>query len=240
MKKSVGDGIDAVNANWNFKGEVAKSFDGHVSKSVPFYKEGHDLILRISDFFVKEDSVCYELGSSTGALTLKLAKHNQHKKKARFIGFDIEKDMVKVANGNKKKSNIKNATFQFANITKIKLKPSDFIVAYYTVQFIRPSERQELINKIYKTLKWGGAFLLFEKVRANDARFQDMMTSLYHDFKHSQGYSGEEIFSKARSLKGVLEPFSSKANLDMLKRAGFVDIISVMKYTCFEGFLAVK
>jgi tRNA (cmo5U34)-methyltransferase len=26
----------------------------------------------------------------------------------------------------------------------------------------------------------------------------------------------------------------------MLKRAGFVDIVTVQKYVCFEGFLAIK
>jgi tRNA (cmo5U34)-methyltransferase len=26
----------------------------------------------------------------------------------------------------------------------------------------------------------------------------------------------------------------------MLKRAGFVDVMSIMKYVCFEGFLAIK
>ncbi|MEK7298654.1 MAG: methyltransferase, partial [Candidatus Margulisiibacteriota bacterium] len=41
-------------------------------------------------------------------------------------------------------------------------------------------------------------------------------------------------------LKGVLEPFSTQGNLDLLKRAGFVDVTSVMKYICFEGFLAIK
>jgi tRNA (cmo5U34)-methyltransferase len=66
------------------------------------------------------------------------------------------------------------------------------------------------------------------------------MTSLYNDFKLAQGYSAEEIFFKAQSLKGVLEPFSTQGNIDMLKRAGFVDIMTVMKYVTFEGFLAIK
>ena len=49
-----------------------------------------------------------------------------------------------------------------------------------------------------------------------------------------------EIINKSRSLKGVLEPFSSNANLQMLKRSGFKDIFTVFKYHCFEGWLAIK
>lgn len=237
---NVGDGIQADRANWKFGGDAPKSFDEHVRKSVPLYLEGHDLICDISDFFVKPDSVIYELGSSTGALSLKLAEHNKLKPKARFIGIDIEADMVAIAEEKKKLNATLNVTFLVDDILEVEMEATDMIVCYYTVQFIRPSVRQELINKLYQNLNWGGALLLFEKVRGADARFQDILTTLYTDYKLRRGYSPEDIVSKSRSLKGVLEPFSSQGNIDMLKRAGFVDINTVQKYLCFEGFLAIK
>lgn len=233
----VGDGLKAENANWKFSGEVAENFDQHVSKSVPFYEEAHTLICNISDYFISDDSTCYELGSSTGGLSIKLAEHNKSKPSARFIGIDIEEDMVSISSLKDKPNNVE---FVCDDITQIEMGKADLIVAYYTVQFIRPKQRQLLVDKIYESLNWGGAFLLFEKVRANDARFQDIMTGLYNDFKISQGYSSDEIMSKSRSLKGVLEPFSTEGNIDMLKRAGFTDIMSAMKYVCFEGFIAIK
>jgi len=236
----VGDGISAKSAGWSFAGDVAKNFDSHVSKQVPFYLEGHELVCNLSDFFVKNDSRCYELGCSTGELTLKLAEHNSAKAATRFIGVEVEPDMVNVANDKKRMKGASNAEFVVDDVLQYEFDSPDLVVAYYTVQFIRPSQRQQLIDRIYQSLQWGGAFMLFEKVRANDARFQDMMTSLYNEFKLAQGYGPEEIFSKTRSLKGVLEPFSTQGNIDMLKRAGFVDVISIMKYVCFEGFLAIK
>jgi tRNA (cmo5U34)-methyltransferase len=81
---------------------------------------------------------------------------------------------------------------------------------------------------------------MYEKVRANDARFQDIISGLYLEYKLEQGYSESEIIAKAKSLKGVLEPFSTEGNIEMLKRAGFVDILSVQKYMNFEGFLVIK
>lgn len=237
---TAGDGIETTNANWNFKGDVVKGFDSHVSKSVPLYKEGHKLVCDLSDYFISQDSVCYELGCSTGELSLKLAAHNAQKPTARFIGIDVEPEMIVLANQKKAQAQAANVEFLNDNIVQYDFKKADMIVAYYTVQFVRPSIRQQLFNKIYETLEWGGAFLLFEKVRANDARFQDIMVSLYNEYKIDQGYSPEEIFTKARSLKGVLEPFSSQGNIDLMKRAGFSDIISVFKYVSFEGFLAIK
>lgn len=235
----VGDGLRLDPANWKFSGEVAQNFDAHVSKSVPLYAMGHDLVCDLSDFFVKPGSVCYEIGCSTGELTLKLARHCSSKAQARFIGLDIEADMVEVARRKAVDTDVR-VEFETANALDFEFEPADLIVAYYTVQFIRPSLRQQLIDKIYQSLQWGGAFLLFEKVRGADARFQDILTSLYTEYKLRQGYDAEEIVGKSRSLKGILEPFSTQGNIDMLQRAGFVDINTVQKYVCFEGFLAIK
>ena len=80
----------------------------------------------------------------------------------------------------------------------------------------------------------------FEKVRASDARFQDMSNQIYIDIKIQNGFSSKEIIEKSRSLKGVMEPFTSAANVQLAKRAGFKDIITVFKYVSFEGFLAIK
>jgi len=235
-KNSTGDNINAQNAGWKFSGEMVKKFEEHVAKSVPLYNEGHDLILKISDYFVKDDSICYEIGTSTGILSYKLAKRFIDRD-AKFIGIDIEEDMIKSA---KEKYKLKNLEFVCADVLEYDFLPTDFITSYYVVQFIRPSFRQILIDKIYKSLNWGGAFLYFEKVRAPDARFQDIMTGVYNEYKLEQGYTPEEIIQKSRSLKGVLEPFSTQGNIDMLKRAGFVDIMSVAKFAPFEGILAIK
>lgn len=238
---NVGDGIKAGSASWTFAGDVAKGFDDHVSKSVPLYNEGHQLICDLSDFFVSKDSVCYEIGASTGALTMKLAKHNENKPGARFIGIDVEPEMVKMANHKaREQGGQKNLEFVVDDINQMEFAPFDMLVSYYVVQFIRPAMRQQLIDKIYKSLNWGGAFVLFEKVRGPDARFQDIGVRLYDEYKISQGYSADEIVSKSRSLKGVMEPFSTQGNIDMLKRAGFQDVMTIQKYVCFEGFLAIK
>ena len=235
----VGDGLNARNAQWKFGGEVPDYFDSHASRSIPLYDEGHKLITDLSDFFLSTNSICYEIGCSTGTLTHRLAAHHTDFAGSRFIVIDIEKNMIDKAS-EKIIPAQKNIKFIKDDILQYKFEPADMIVAYYTVQFIRPSERQRLISKLYDCLQWGGALVLFEKVRGPDARFQDILTRLYDDYKLSQGYTAEEIISKSRSLKGVLEPFSTQGNLDLLKRAGFVDIMTVMKHLCFEGFLAIK
>ncbi len=237
MSEQIGDDMRASNAAWNFGGEVPKNFDAHIRKSVPFYSEGHELVAQISDYFITENSLVYELGTSTGALLQKIAARHADPS-LRFVGVDREAAMVNAAR--EKCAGDGRVAFEVAELSEFAFEKCDLIIAYYTAQFVRPKFRQELFNRVFEALNWGGAFVLFEKVRAPDARFQDMMTALYADYKLGQGYSGEEIVSKSRSLKGVLEPFSSAANFQLLERAGFVDCMTVMKYICFEGILAIK
>lgn len=237
MEKKVGDSISAKNASWTFGGSVPVNFEKHAEKSIPFYHEGHDLILKLSDFFLTNNSLCYDIGCSSGILTRKLSQRHEGKL-TKTIGLDVEVDMISYARENSK--SIPNVTFICEDVADFELEKADMIVAYYSLQFCRPKTRQYIFNKIFESLNWGGALILFEKVRGADGRFQDLMSAVYTDFKIDNGYTPENIINKANSLKGVLDPFSSQGNIDLMKRAGFIDIMTIMKYVSFEGFLAIK
>ncbi|MDB3983093.1 methyltransferase domain-containing protein [Candidatus Pelagibacter sp.] len=238
MSKS-GDNIKAKNASWSFDGSTYKNFDKHINKSVPLYQETHDLYLDISDFFLQDNSKIIDIGSSTGTFLINFhKKHNKTRKGLKFEGYDTIKKMITYSNQKKPKKN--NIKFTNKDINKVDFKNSCIISSFYTIQFISPKKRQALLNKIYKNLNWGGAFFMVEKVRGSDARFQDIISQVYLEYKLSKGYKADEILNKSRSLKGVLEPFSTNANLQMLKRSGFKDIFTVFKYCCFEGWLAIK
>ena len=112
-----------------------------------------------------------------------------------------------------------NIELHCANILDFEYDKADLIVAYYTLQFVPERFRQLMIDTIYESLNWGGAFIMFEKVGAPDSRFQDIMSGLYRDFKISEGYTAEQILGKEASLKGVLKPFSTQGNQDLLRRA---------------------
>ena len=235
--KKIGDGIEVETKRWTFSGDVVKNFDNHIKKSVPGYDEGHDLITNLTPFFIGENrSKVVEIGCSTGTL-LKKIRQTTERSDVEFIGIDIENDMINFAKENNK---FENCSYEVGDIKDYELSGCSVITSYYTMQFINPSIRQVIIDKIFDSLNWGGAFLFFEKVRGPDARFQDIMQTLYTEYKMSEGYNEKEIIGKTLSLKGILEPFSSNANIEMLKRAGFQDINLVFKRLCFEGYLAIK
>lgn len=248
MKKKykVGENIKIKVGNWKFNTQVAKVFDIHAKRSIPFYEVGHNLILKISHFFLKDKSIICDLGSSTGTLVKKL--NEEHAKKTpgvKYYCIESEKSMI---NQSKKKlKNLKKVTFVNKKLENYKIPKSDLIISYYTLQFIKPNLRQKILKNIYNSLNWGGALILFEKTRSEDARFQDLITQLYNEFKLDNGYNPNEIINKTLSLKGVLEPFSLNGNEGLLSRAGFKfrkagfdDTTILFRYLNFTGFLLIK
>lgn len=229
--------IVADNGRWTFGGTVAESFEAHIERSVPGYRLGHDMVARLSDYFLYDGATAIEVGCSTGALLGKLADWHKDRD-LRLIGIEIEPAMARAARANLGPD--ARVEIVEGDALEIEIASCDLIVCYYTMQFVRPAKRQMLFDRLYASLNWGGALVMFEKVRAPDARFQDMANALYADFKLEQGLSEAEIINKTRSLKGVLDPYSTQANIDMMKRAGFDDIMTVFKQICFEGFLAIK
>ena len=238
---SVGDSIATHLAAWSFAGPVADSFDEHVSRSVPGYFDGHKLVTYLSDFFLASKSpLIVDIGCSTGSLLEKIHARHSNRSDVNYLGIDPVEDMVRVASA-RDFCSLKNVSFIVNDVLNVDLeRECSLIISYYTLQFIHPSVRQNTVDWIYNNLSWGGGLLLFEKIRMPDARFQDYMTQSYNDFKLAQGYTPEEILTKSASLKGVLEPFSESGNLDLLKRAGFIDIAPIFQNIVFKGWLAIK
>jgi tRNA (cmo5U34)-methyltransferase len=233
---TVGQGIVAENSGWSFDA-AAGVFDDHVRQSIPLYDEGHRLIARLSDFFLYDGAVVYEIGPSTGTLA-KLIAERHPTRRFRYVGLDISEPMVERARA--KVAGDKRFEMVQADALTYDYDPCAMFISYYTVQFVAPRVRQVLINRIAESLEWGGAFLFFEKVRGADARFQDIITGLYTEFKIENGFSSDEIVNKTRSLKGVMEPFSSAGNAGLIERAGFKDWMPIMRWACFEGVLCIK
>ena len=235
--KNVVNHIQHGNASWSFDGKTAKTFDKHIKQSIPMYDTMHELALKISDFFLTEKSNIYDLGCSTGTF-INLLQKRHSKKKHNIYGVDEIKKMCDEAK--KKNKKFKNIKIINSKLEKLNFKSSSMISSFFTMQFIKPSRRQLMFNKIFTSLDWGGCFFLFEKVRYPDARFQDIMNQVYLDYKLDRGFTAEEVINKSRSLKGVMEPFSTNGNIQLLKRAGFKDIVTIFKFTTFEGILSIK
>ena len=237
----VGDKIFSERGSWSFNKIKINNFENHINKSIPGYLESHNYIEFLSEYFITDNSLIYDIGCSTGNLIKKISNYNKSKKNIKFIGVEpVEKFRLLFNKNIKKLSKDHKFNFIRSDIQNIKLKKCDLVIMFYTLQFIKPEFRQNIINMIYDKLNWGGGLFLFEKVRGADSRFHDMINYSYIEYKKKVGYTNDEIINKMLSLKGILEPNTSKANHLFLKKSGFKDVSIIYKNLCFEGILAIK
>jgi len=244
MKNNTGEGINANTSSWTFEG-ISDTFEKHIEKSVPMYFESHELITGLTDYFVQKGSTIIDIGASTGNLIGKISNRHKTLKNIDFYLIDEVDEMVEHSRNSlldeKGKQRVHNFNFVSKSIIDFDLPDdSSIIISNYTMQFISPAVRQVIIDKVYKSLAWGSAFFFFEKMNGADARFNDILVQNYEDFKIKNGYSVNEIKAKQKSLRGVLRPFSLAGNIDLLKRAGFVDYEIIFSYGQFKGILAIK
>ena len=140
MKIKTDKNIKSLKSNWKFDKSVAKNFDSHVTKSVPLYGVSHDLCISLSEFFLKENGRCYDIGCSNGSLLNKIKVKNA-KKKLNLIGIDNSKPMISLA-----KKKYKNISFKNAHLENFSFLKSDLVLSLYTIQFLKPKYRQDLFN----------------------------------------------------------------------------------------------
>lgn len=220
---------------FKFDEGVAGVFDDMVSRSVPFYDEIHKIILDLGRYCLNDGDIVYDLGCSTGSTFELLSSFYGHKN-LEFIGIDNSQAMIDKA----REKLGKLAELHCQDITEIEFKKSAMIIMNYTLQFLGPIHRQDILCKIYKSLKPGGMFILSEKIESPDDSIQALTTDLYYDFKRRNGYSELEISQKREALEDVLIPFTPEKQIQQLKNAGFTKVEMIFRWYNFALYLGIK
>jgi len=225
-----------IKKQFEFDAEVAAVFDDMLERSVPFYKESQ----KITQFFthknLSENGRVYDLGCSTASLLLNI--HRKLEVDAELIGLDNSEAMLEQA---KRKCEAYSADIEVINadILEYAYKEADVFISNYTLQFIRPLVREELVKKIASSLKKEGVFIFSEKVISHHSKLNKDLIECYYDFKKEQGYSEYEIMQKREALENVLVPYSEEENIKMAKNAGFSHCEVVFRWANFATFIAV-
>ena len=229
--------------DFEFNEEVVSVFDDMVSRSVPFYSEIHRIIKDLSNYFLpKENGLVYDIGCSTGTTIQILAEYlTKNKKNCHFIGVDNSEAMAKKCQEKLLKSDIQNAQIFCQKIETFSFeRPAHMIIMNYTLQFIDPEVRLNILKKVYDNLQPGGIFILSEKINTEESSFHNLITDLYYDFKKRNGYSDLEISQKREALENVLLPLTPKNQVNMLKDAGFKKSELIFRWYNFASYIGIK
>ncbi|WP_457744292.1 carboxy-S-adenosyl-L-methionine synthase CmoA [Sulfurimonas sp.] len=226
-----------IKKQFEFDEEVAAVFDDMLERSVPFYKESQ----KITEFFalknLKEEGILYDLGCSTATILLNI--HRKLTLNAVLVGLDNSEAMLAQA---RRKCEAYGANIEVCNadILEYEYKKADVFISNYTLQFIRPLVREELVKKIALSLKEEGVFIFSEKVISHHSKLNKDLIECYYDFKKEQGYSEYEIIQKREALENVLVPYSEEENIKMAQNAGFSHCEIIFRWANFATFIAIK
>lgn len=229
-----------IKKQFEFDDEVAAVFDDMLARSVPFYKESQN----ITEFFalkqLNNGGVLYDLGSSTASLLISISKKLPSTCKASLVGLDNSEAMLEQARKKIHALSALHVELKNADILEYDYKQADVFVSNYTLQFIRPLVREELVKKILSSLKKEGVFIFSEKVISHHSKLNKDLIECYYSFKKEQGYSEFEISQKREALENVLVPYSEEENIKMAKNCGFSHCEVVFRWANFATFIAIK
>lgn len=227
-------------ADFSFDENVAAVFPDMIARSIPGYPLMIENIGRLARQYCQPDSTIYDLGCATGTATLSMAKHVDVDN-CQIVGLDNSPAMVKhcqqFVNQYHHPCPI---TIECADITHYAYQSSSVILMNFTLQFLAPDQRQDMINRVYDALLPGGALILSEKFTHEDMIGNELLVDLHHQFKGDNGYSDLEISQKRTALEKVMLTDTMSAHTSRLDSAGFAHIIPWFSCFNFMSLVAVK
>jgi tRNA (cmo5U34)-methyltransferase len=131
---------------------------------------------------------------------------------------------------------------ELADLSQIESLPTcQVMILNWSLQFVRPIGREQLLKKVYEALEPGGILLLSEKILAKDALLNRLYIDHYLQFKKSKsGYTDTENQRKREALENVLIPYRLDENYALLERAGFKHIDTYFQWFNFVCMIAIK
>ncbi|MGL1930660.1 MAG: carboxy-S-adenosyl-L-methionine synthase CmoA [Desulfotalea sp.] len=227
--------------DFEFSSRVVEVFDDMLDRSIPHYKEVIHAGAQILGKYLRDNDSIYDLGSSTGTTLLELSRLLE-KNGLRYFGIDSSEPMLDKARLKAELYSRDSNMFKFLkeDITQFAHNGAGAVMLNYTLQFIRPLQRENLMRRVFEKIRPGGVLLLSEKTINHDKNINRDFIDIYHQFKKQKGYSELEISQKREALENVLIPFSIDENKELLKKVGFQTVETYFQWFNFSSILAIK
>ncbi|MFN2362526.1 MAG: carboxy-S-adenosyl-L-methionine synthase CmoA [Marinobacter sp.] len=226
--------------DFRFDASVARVFPDMIRRSVPGYTTIIPMIEVITEQYARPGSHCYDLGCSLGASTLAM-RHGIGDRECMLTGVDNSAAMIELCQHYiALDDHPLPVSLRCEDILDSDLDNASVTTLNFTLQFVAPERRAELMKRIADATLPGGVLILSEKIRFESDAEQAIQTQLHHEFKRANGYSDLEISQKRSALEQVLIPETLAEHRQRLTDAGFDQVL--VWYQCFNfvSMLAIK
>lgn len=227
-------------SDFSFDQRVAEVFPDMIQRSVPGYQTILHTLGLLTQRYAQAGSHLYDLGCSLGAASLMMRRHNPASG-CKIIAVDNSAAMLERCqyhvNSYRGDTPIE---LHCNNIQEVVINNASVVVLNFTLQFVSPEERQQMLTTIYQGMKPGGLLLLSEKIRSEDGVMNELLIDLHHEFKRTNGYSELEISQKRTALEHVMKTDTIQIHKERLATAGFEHAELWYQSYNFCSFVALK
>ena len=222
---------------FRFDDSVARVFPDMLRRSIPGYAASIEAIGSLAARYARPGTNCYDLGCSLGAATLAM-RQGCRGGGVRIIAIDNSEAMVHRCRA--AVAGHEDIEVRLADVRESPIENASMVVMNYTLQFVDPPARDELVRRIHDGLVPGGLFVLSEKVVDEDAHMEELLVDLHHEHKRRNDYTQLEISRKRAALENVLVPETVAAHRRRLAAAGFAHTAVWLRYFNFVSIVAIK
>ncbi len=226
---------------FQFDERVSRVFADMIARSVPGYGLFLEVLAVLARRYVHDGAHVYDLGCSLGASSLAILDAT-NERRVRLTAVDSSAAMVGRARQAFEALSCPqhDVSVVEADIRRITFDQPQFVVLGFTLQFLEPSTRRELLERIAAAMPAGGALVLAEKVHFDASDTQRLQTELHLEFKRLHAYSEMEIAGKRQALENVLVTDTAAAHGARLRDSGFARVTPVLQAFNFITLLAER
>ncbi len=229
---------DGAPGDFVFDERVVRVFPDMIQRSVPGYAMLVPMLGMLARRYAQPGGTLYDLGCSLGAVALAM-QGAVRAPGARIVAVDNSEAMIQALEARLASlappAGAPPLEVRLQDIEETPIEDASVTVLNFTLQFVPPERRLDLLRRIAAGTRPGGVLLLSEKIRFEDAQEQAAQTAWHHDFKRAQGYSELEIARKREALENVLRPETLAQHRERLARAGFTRV-----FRWYQGFAFVS
>lgn len=226
--------------SWVFDAEVTDHFDDMLERSIPGYRQMREITTEIGKEFVQPGTDIVDLGTSRGQALVPFTQHFGARN--RYVGVEISEPMREAFRETFK-------SWPMPSVVRIldtdlrysyPFVDASLTLAVLTMIFVPINYRARIMDDIYRHTRPGGALILVEKTIGHYGLTDALLVKHYHELKHRNGYSWDEITNKVKALEGVQVPLTARQNEALMKNAGFAQVEEIWRHLNFAAWVAVK
>jgi len=227
-------------SDFTFDAQVVEVFPDMIKRSVPGYSTIIETIAQLSKHYVTSHSNVYDLGCSLGAATIAM-RQAISAEQCQIVAVDNSSAMIERCKMHVNAFKAKTpCQIIEQDVMNTPIENASMVVLNFTLQFLEPEQRKQLLLNIFQGLNRNGILVLSEKVSHGDPSCDQLLTDLHLNFKRANGYSELEIAQKRTALEQVMRTDTLTSHINRLADVGFQHITPWFQCFNFVSMVAIK